>query len=217
MIALLNGELVVKQQDTLVIDVNGVGYEVFTNSRISSALPGVGNKISLIIYTDVRDTAITLYGFNTQVERQTFLLLKKVKGIGSKLAMGILSSVNPEELLLAIGTENTDVLRGVPGVGKKSAERIIVELREQVREFTLGLQLEVSSVDKVSLDRKVNRTLTEQKDGKLDHHLDAVLALEKLGFSADRAEKAVRKAIEANAKPGKLDAGDLVKLSLSYF
>lgn len=227
MIAYLRGLLLEKQQDTLVIDVQGVGYEVYTNPRVSSALGSVGAEISLVIYTDVRETAITLYGFNSAIERQTFLLLKKVKGIGSKLAMGILSSVKPEDLLVAIGREDTAVLVRVPGVGKKSAERIIVELREQVREFALSLrsdyiesQAGVFASDKSNTQKgAVSSLAAENVEMGLGSTVqDARLALEKLGFSNDRADKAVKLALEACAGNKKLlDAGELVKMSLSYF
>lgn len=213
MIARLRGELLDKRQDTITLDVQGVGYEVYTAPRVSAMLPDLGQEVSLVIYTDVRETAIVLYGFSTFLERQTFLMLKKVKGIGSRLAMSILSFLEPERLLLAIGKADTSALIKVPGVGKKSAERIIVELREQVIEFVNDSSIPQNN------DFKGNDI--GSLSGSIEHYSlstpedDASMALEKLGFSEDKARKAVKAALLD--KPSMVrDAGELVKAALSY-
>ena len=206
MIARLTGQLVEKNAGALVLDVNGVGYEVFVSPKVSSMLSPSANKTSLIIYTDVRENAIVLYGFNSAIERQTFLLLKKVKGIGSKLAMVILSSMEPERLMVAIGSSDTSSLTKVPGIGKKSAERIIVELREQVVEFA-------KNSDSLSGEIDISGSLKANQDSQGPSE-DAILALQKLGFSKDIAEKAVSKAILQNPKSAS-DVGDLLRHSLA--
>ena len=207
MISRLVGELVEKGTNDIIVDVNGVGYEVFVTQGVSQDLGPVGAKVSLTVYTDVRENAILLYGFTNKTEKQTFLLLKKVKGIGSKLAMVILSYMKPEELMIAIGKGEATYLTKVPGIGKKSAERIILELREQVVEFvkeseTLTKTIEVSAL---------------RKDGSGSSVVfdDAILALQKLGFSKEVAFRAVNQANTNNPKLGN-DVGSLLKESLSF-
>ncbi len=207
MIARLLGEIVEKDQGTLVLNVNGVGYEVMTSSSVSSRVGNIGSQIDLVIYTDVRETAIVLYGFNNKIEKQTFLLLKKVKGIGSKIAMVILSVMSPEKLMIAIGQSDTSSLTKVPGIGKKSAERIIVELREQVSEFVSVSETFADGLELKSGNRDVLRAESVKED--------AILALQKLGFNREVAVKAVKSAISNNPKCAS-DTGELLKQSLAF-
>lgn len=202
MIARLRGTICEKIQDILVLDVNGVGYEVCVTPRVSASIGGEGTEVCLTIYTDVRETAIVLYGFNSQLERQAFLLLKKVKGIGSKIALSVLSSLTPEELMVAIGNSSITSLTKVPGIGKKSAERIIVELREQVSQFVSENTTPITSEIEISVHRG---------GGVM---LDAVLAMEKLGFTEEKAKFAVSEVLKnhSNVK----DAGEMVRFALSY-
>ena len=204
MIARLRGTICEKIQDVLVLDVNGVGYEVNVTPRTSSTLGGEGSEVTLTIYTDVRENAIVLYGFNSQLERQTFLLLKKVKGIGSKIALSVLSSQRPEELMLAIGNSDVTSLTKVPGIGKRSAERIIVELREQVTQFVSEMASPIAQGLEISKVMSSGGILTS----------DAVLAMEKLGFSEDKAKSAVNEVIKNH--PLVKDAGEMVRHALSY-
>jgi Holliday junction DNA helicase RuvA len=205
MIAHLTGQVIEKNLGTIVLDVNGVGYEVSITPKLSSQFQNA-SKISLIIFTDVRENAIVLYGFNSSIERQTFLLLKKVKGIGSKSAMTILSSIEPEKLMITIGSGDTTALTKIQGIGKKSAERIIVELREQV--------VEIANESRILSD-EIIISRTDSKNYISNIAEDAVLALQKLGFTKDIADKAVKKAIYE--KPDSLkDIGDLLKNSLAF-
>jgi Holliday junction DNA helicase RuvA len=205
MIAHLSGVVIDKNLGTLIVDVNGVGYEVSVTPKLSSQFD-TSSKISLIIFTDVKENAIVLYGFNTGIERQTFLLLKKVKGIGSRSAMSILSSIEPEKLMIAIGSGDTTALTKIQGIGKKSAERIIVELREQVVEIAKESRILADEIIISSTGSNNNLSSIEE---------DAVLALQKLGFPKDTADRAVKKAIFE--KPDSLkDVGDLLKNSLAF-
>jgi Holliday junction DNA helicase RuvA len=204
MIARLRGTICEKIQDILVLDVNGVGYEVCVTPRVSASIGGEGTEVSLTIYTDVRETAIVLYGFNSQLERQAFLLLKKVKGIGSKIALSVLSTLSPEELMIAIGNSSITSLTKVPGIGKKSAERIIVELREQVSQFVSENTTSASSEIEVSFVGSGGSGIAS----------DAMLAMEKLGFSEDRAKHAVSEVLKNHV--GVKDAGEMVRFALSY-
>ncbi len=200
MIAALSGKILQKTAENIVIDVRGVGYAVTVTSAVNGE---IGDEISLIIYTDVRENDILLFGFTSQLEREVFLLLKKVKGVGSKVALAIISSIGPEPLLTTIGTSDITALTKVSGVGKKTAERIVVELRESVGALALG---NVSP-----LSKKIEIINVSGFGNVAD---DAVLALEKLGFSRDRAQKAVSVTLESGASSE--DAGELVKSALAY-
>lgn len=172
MIGSLTGKPVLLGQDKLIIDVQGVGYEVRPTASLCSVAKGADN-LHLVIHTEVKENEITLYGFANEVEKEVFSLLKKVKGIGPKLASTAVSSVGAESILRAISTGEYLVFKNVPGVGEKTAKRIILELGEQVA------------------------TLAKEEDPTFS---DACLALEKLGFDKSRAEKAV-KSVYATDKP----------------
>lgn len=212
MIASLNGNLVLQDGEQWVVDVSGVGYAVHVSGSLLGALPAAAEgrrKVALIVYTDVKENDISLWGFSSVLEKQVFLLLKKVSGVGSKTAMAIVSSVGPEPLLQRIGAADITGLTKVPGVGKKTAERIIVELREQVGMIAQGF----SGIPEKGSARGSNSSLSEPSPV-----VDAELALEKLGFSYDRAKRAVQEAAEpylAGGTLAKLSAGDLVQQALS--
>ena len=212
MIARITGELVDINDTALVIDVNGVGYEVFVSPIIISKVGNLGSKVTLVVFTDVRETAIILYGFLSVIEKQTFLLLKKVKGIGSKIAMVILSNMTPEQLMIAIGQEDTSTLRKVPGIGKKSAERIIVELREKVIEFVNeSSSYSMIDSDNQKLSIEISRVDIKSQSLVLD---DVTQALQKLGFSREVATKAVKEASQNNTKYND-NVSELLKHSLA--
>ncbi|WP_298436644.1 Holliday junction branch migration protein RuvA [Geobacter sp.] len=138
MIALLTGKLAMKAPDHLIIDVRGVGYRVQVPFSTYFDLPGEGADVTLHIHTHVKEDAIHLYGFRTPLEKQFFQLLLTVSGIGPKLARDILSNVQAEELANALMNGDQTRLSAIPGIGRKSAERLILELREKVRK--LGLE-----------------------------------------------------------------------------
>ena len=207
MIGALRGEVARVQDQSVIIDVAGVGYEVTVTGSVLSKIKGEGSELSLTIVTDVRETAITLYGFVDAAEREVFLLLKKVKGIGSRLALTIVSFLGAEELFATIGSGDLEALKAVPGVGKKTAERLLVELRESVAEY-----VNESTVKTIgTLERKRVETLGDFSESAVD----AVLALEKLGFSSDRAKHAV--SLVVNSVDGNVsDPGELVKSALVH-
>lgn len=219
MIARLKGEILQQDGERLVIDVGGVGYEVSASAAVfSSLLPAAESNavsgqgpVELIIYTEVRETAISLYGFANQLERQVFLLLQRVKGIGSKLALAIISAMGAEEVLGLIGSGDLRALQRIPGVGKKTAERIIVELREQVGELVAGTSALSKQIEKSRIAAKTGSNLDLNTP-----QTDALLALEKLGFAAERAEPAVKSALEEMTAAGQLlDAGAILQLALT--
>ena len=180
MIAHLKGLLQNKSTDTIIVNNGGIGYEVIAPLSTFYALPEEGEEVSLNIYTHVREDALILFGFKTVLEKEIFRLLISVSGIGPKLAVNILSGIGPDELLDAISAGDTARLQFIPGVGKKTAERIALELRDKAQ--------------KVRTDRKLPPVKVAVPEDKtiLD---DALSALLNLGYPRKSAHLAVEKAI----------------------
>lgn len=177
MIGWLNGQIVDKHQPgKLVIDVNGVGYDVETSLNTFFQLETQNHTIGLHIHTVVREDALLLYGFLDKQERALFRALIKVNGVGPKVAMAILSSISPNEFIQCILQENTAMLTKIPGIGKKTAERLVVEMRDSVKQFG-----EVSSA---SLPKQFH--IVRSQD-------EAISALEALGYKPQEALKVVNK------------------------
>ena len=135
MIALLTGKLAYKAPDFIILDVNGVGYRVQIPFSTYYALPAEGSAVSLQIHTSVKEDAINLYGFRTQQEKELFQLLIGVSGVGPKLANGILSNSEPAELAESLMRGDLARLSAIPGIGKKTAERLVLELKEKVKKL----------------------------------------------------------------------------------
>nr|CRH07142.1 Holliday junction ATP-dependent DNA helicase ruvA [Candidatus Magnetococcus massalia] len=132
MIAHLKGTVAAKHLDHVVLDVNGVGYRVFIPLSTYNNLPAIGEAYMLYTVTVVREDAFLLYGFQAEAEKSLFLLLTNVNGIGAKLALAALSTYSPEDLTGAIRAEEIGLLSRIPGVGKKTAQRLAMELKEKV-------------------------------------------------------------------------------------
>ena len=132
MIALVAGDVAVRRADHVVIACGGVGYRLNVSAETLRHVPRVGESSSLHAHLIVRDDALLLYGFATEEERDLFLLLIGVQGVGPKMALAVLSGGPPRELLGAVAAGDTARLQAVPGIGKRTAERIVVELREKV-------------------------------------------------------------------------------------
>lgn len=132
MIALLTGKIAHKSPECIILDVNGVGYRVQIPFSTYYELPDVGSSISLNIYTHVKEDAINLYGFRTAAEKNFFQLLISVSGIGPKLGKDILSNIQVDELAAAVTRGDLARLSSVPGIGRKTAERLVLELRDKV-------------------------------------------------------------------------------------
>jgi Holliday junction DNA helicase RuvA len=179
MIAHLSGILLTKAPQSVIIDNGGIGYEVTVPLSTFYALPEKDGAVSLHIYTHVREDALMLFGFYTPLEKEIFTMLISVSGIGPKLATNILSGIGPDELLAAMARGDTARMQSIPGIGKKTSERIALELRE--RAMKLKGALEPLSAQVV---------LPEEKR-MMD---DAASALVNLGYSAKSARDAVEKA-----------------------
>jgi holliday junction DNA helicase RuvA len=131
-IALISGSVAVRRTDHVVVDCGGVGYRLAVSSETLKQVPAVGHQVLLHTHLVVRDDALALYGFATEQERDLFLMLLGVQSVGPKVALAVLSGAPPRELLAAIAAGDVARLQATPGVGKRTAERMIVELREQV-------------------------------------------------------------------------------------
>jgi len=132
MIALVSGTVAVRRGDHVIIDCGGVGYRLSVSAETLRHVPAVGKQVLLHSHMVVRDDALLLYGFATEEERELFLMLISVQSVGPKVALAVLSGGPPRELLKAVAAGDTARLQTAPGVGKRTAERIIVELREKV-------------------------------------------------------------------------------------
>lgn len=182
MIAQLSGKLIHKSPEYSIIDVNGVGYRVFTPFSTFYELPDIENHVTLHTYTNVREDALQLFGFLTTDEKEIFQLLIGVSGIGPKLAVNILSGITPEELKGALLNGNLVRLTAIPGIGKKTAERMVLELKDKV----LKLQKE-----KPGVQAKPELTSDEVLE-------DAISALVNLGYKRPQAEGALEKVKKDN-------------------
>ena len=132
MIALLRGTLAEKQPDQIVLDVGGVGYRVFIALSTYETLPDLGEQVRLLILTYVREDAFHLYGFVTQEEKSLFVLLNNVNGVGNRLALSALSALTPQALVTAIISEDLAMLCRIPGIGRKIAQRLVIELKDRL-------------------------------------------------------------------------------------
>ena len=204
MISRLHGEVVEVEGDCVVIDVQGVGYEVVCTSALLSRLT-VGDRATLSVYTDVREDAIRLFGFDSVAERHVFLLLNRVSGIGPRSSLDVVSNVAIRDLLRAIGSGDVKSLMSIKGVGKKKAERIVVELKDLVANMA------GERADSLRSAVTVERGPIERANCI---SVDAVSALEVLGFGKKDAESAVGQAI---ASKGAFEAvGDRVREALRF-
>lgn len=179
MIAHLSGPLLGKTTQSIIVDACGVGYEVFVPLSTYYALPEIGERVSLHMYTHVREDAFLLFGFRTRLEKEIFLMLISVAGIGPRLAVNILSGIGPEELLKAIARGDAVRLRSIPGVGKKIAERIALELKDRAMKSS-GEAPGLGPAPPVAGDARVLE--------------DALSALVNLGYAARPAKDAVERA-----------------------
>jgi len=177
MIAHLRGKLARKDTARVVVDVNGVGYEVFVPLTTFTALPDAGSEVSIDVHTHVREDMIALYGFSTRRERIIFEKLMTISGIGPKLAVTILSGGSVEDLVSAIKRSDLARLTAIPGVGKKTAERIILELKDRLQDFA---------------DAAPAKSAVES---------DVLSALENLGYLRAHAEAAMRRAVDGDRDP----------------
>lgn len=172
MIAWLQGRILDRTQTgKIVLNVNGVGYDIETSLPSFFRLEAMNDEVALHIHTIVREDALLLYGFLDKQERAVFRALIKVNGVGPKMAIAILSSISPDDFVNCIQQKNTAALTQLPGIGKKTAERLVVEMRDSLQQLSLNLHVE--------------SPLSQ-------HNEQAIQALEALGYRPQEARKVIR-------------------------
>lgn len=173
MIAYLNGMLAGKGLDSIIVEVGGIGYLVLLSSRSIARLGNVGDRVRVITHLQVRDDGLTLYGFTHQEEKDLFMRLTAVSSVGPKVALSVLSTYDPAEVASAIAAEDLAAIQRVPGIGKKMAQRIVLELKES---FGDELQAVLSGQSKKALNAKKG----------------ALEALLSMGFTSEESELALK-------------------------
>ncbi|WP_020594402.1 Holliday junction branch migration protein RuvA [Kiloniella laminariae] len=208
MIGKLTGKVDSSGDDWVMLDVGGVGYVAFCSSRTLSALPPVGEVASLLIETHVREDHFHLFGFASQAEKDWYRTLSTVQGVGAKMALSLLSAISPQELSLAIASQDKTTLTRANGVGPKLAVRIITELKDKIGSLSLGGTV---SAEESSGDGKAGMSPSGQS--KLAVSEDAVSALVNLGYRRSEAYSAVAKV--ASDKGADADLEVLIKGGLA--
>lgn len=188
MIGKISGVLVTKAPPMVMVDVSGVGYEIDVPMSTLYALPATGEKVSLVTHLVVREDAHLLYGFATEAERASFRQLLKISGVGPKVALAVLSGLSVDELAIAIANQDTARLTRVPGIGKKTSERLLLELKGKVL-------LSGHSSTKLGTEKQV-------------HTSDVLNALLSLGYNDREASAAMRDL------PAEISVSDGIRLAL---
>lgn len=197
MYAFIKGELFFANSSYAIISANGVGYKIFIPSNVFGKLPSIGKDVILYTCYVVREHSQALYGFLNAYEGDLFDLLNDVTGIGPKLALSMISSLTIVELHKAIQNKDVQILNKIPGVGKKTAERIVIELRDK---FTHLLPLDLASL------------VVDMPDLKNQKIQDAMSALINLGYNQSTAQNALKKTLKESSE--ELDIGLLITRSL---
>ncbi len=195
MIGSLRGTIAEKHPPVLLIDVNGVGYEVLASMNTFYQLPDVGQEITLCTHLVVREDALILYGFHEVRERMLFRTLIKINGVGPKMALAILSSVDPDAFVICVNQNDIASLTRIPGVGKKTAERLIVEMRDRLSDWQMrDMHLSESDVKSDSITGATQ---------------DAISALIALGYKAQEASRLISKMASQN-----LSSEEMIRMAL---
>ena len=197
MISHLRGKLVQKSPTEIVIDVNGVGYQVNIPLSTFEKIDKLGGEVNILTYMHVREDAMILFGFATEAERELFRMLISISGIGPKIAQGILSGISTEDLRQAVLLNNIDALTSISGVGRKTAERIILELR--------------SKLGKIDFAEPMATPTSRQ----LKARSEAIIALMSLGFNRASAEQALRTVLSESTNK-ELSVEEMIKKALHH-
>ena len=201
MLAYIKGSLEIKTNDYIVIDVGGLGYKVNMSKRAIEAVGNIGDKIKVYTYYRVREDDISIFGFNSNEELRMFELLLSVSGVGAKVALAILSNIEVTEFALAVITDDVNKIVKIPGIGKKSAQRIILELKDKLK----AQQLEESEGEEEGESSK------QEKNNEAEE--EAIAALQILGYGKKEIEKAFGKLANKNVSVEELIKKGLTILS----
>ena len=201
MISYIRGELAAVQEQKAIVEAGGIGYGIYMSQQTLSMLPAVGEEVKIHTYLNVREDAMQLYGFLTGEDLQVFRLLIGVSGIGPKGGLGILAQLTPDELRFAVMSKDIKAISAAPGIGKKTAEKLIVELKDKLKiEDVLDHQVEAAN------------GAAEDTVNAQGLQADAVQALTALGYGSTEALQAVRK-VEMDEST---TVEDLLKGALKY-
>ncbi len=201
MLAYIKGSLEIKNNDYIVIDVGGLGYKVNMSKKALETVGNIGDKIKVYTYYRVREDDISIFGFNTNEELRMFELLLSVSGIGAKVALTILSNIEITEFALAVITDDVSKIIKIPGIGKKSAQRIILELKDKLKAQELAEAEEQGETKEIK--KEENNEAVEE----------AIAALQILGYSKKDIEKAFEKLANKNVSVEELIKKGLTILS----
>ena len=200
MIAYLNGILAEIEEENIVIEVNGIGYNVRIPAGMAGRLPQIGEVVKLYTYTSVREDAIGLYGFLSRDDLNMYRQLITVSGIGPKGGLSVLSAMSADELRMAVISQDAKAIAKAPGVGTKTAQRIILELKDKI------------SLEDTAMMREVNQVPQDSRlTGKSQAQTEAVEALTALGYSPSEALRAVKAVLQETPD---LDVEALLKAAL---
>lgn len=189
MIAFLNGTLAYKDAESAIIEANGVGFELAMSIHAIASLPQVGNPAQVFTYMNVKDDGISLYGFLDPSEKELFKQLISISGVGPKMAISALSTFKPADLIASITSGDVTAISKISGVGKKTAQRIILELQGM-------LKTDASAIDLL-------------EDSQSTQMRDAAAALESMGFSSQEVADALKGCVDG-------DAGSIIRYALKH-
>ena len=208
MLAYIKGTLEMKMTEYVVIDVGGLGYKVYMSNIGMEKLGDIGSKVKVYTYYRVREDDISIYGFNTNEELRMFELLLSVSGVGAKTALTMLAVCTPSEFVLAIISEDIKTLTTIPGIGAKSAKRIILELKDKIKKEQQIEEL-TNKVDynKESSETNIKVKQMIEEDNKIS---EAIAALQVLGYNKKEIDKAFMKLDKTD-----LSTEDLIKKGLT--
>ena len=206
MLAYIKGTLEMKMTEYVVIDVGGLGYKVFMSSVGMDNLGKIGDQVKVYTYYRVREDDISIFGFNSNEELRMFELLLSVSGVGAKTALAMLAVCTPSEFVLAIVSEDINVLTSIPGIGPKSAKRIILELKDKIKKEQQIAEL-TNATNKVVSETNMKVKQMIEDDNKVQ---EAIAALQVLGYN----KKDIEKAFMTLDKTG-LSTEDLIKKGLT--
>jgi Holliday junction DNA helicase RuvA len=191
MISSLRGTVLAVAPDSLVVEVGGVGFKVLVPASVAEGADGVGRTINLFTHLAVREDALTLYGFGSEEQRALFELLLTVNGVGPRLALAVLSALSPDVMRRAVAHEQPEIFNRVPGVGKKTAEKIVFHLKDKI-----GKEVGLGAITALS-----------------DRDTEVIAALTALGYSLVEAQAA----LQSIPKDAPDDVEERVRLALRYF
>lgn len=197
MFSYIKGSLEVKTTGYVVIDINGLGYKIFMSDTAINKLGEIGQTVKVHTYVKVREDDISIYGFNTNEELRMFELLLSVSGIGAKSAITILSNISPSSFALAVITNNVGEIKKLPGIGPKTAQRIILELKDKLK-----------TEESIDEDATLELKCAIKDDNKVQ---EVIAALQVLGYSQREIENAIK-----NVDKDSLSVEDIIRKALIY-